>query len=768
MSDILLWLIAIELIGAVTFPLGFYLLPTLKDHGFYITKPLGLLIFGYLTWAVSQLKIVPINQLSLLIMIVMAISFFAVFIKLNFSALKLFFSERWKFLLATELIFLLFFIAWTIYRIFDPSINHTEQPMDLAFLNASIETTTGSPSDPWFSGESVSYYYFGYWMMGILSEMTSVPSYISYNLSLSLVAAMAAQCSFGLVFSIIYTGTNSLKNIYLVSLFAMVFLGISSNLEGILEFMRANIMGSGNFWQWLGISGLIEPLNSVSESWAPTEFWWWFRASRVINTFQGGESLDYTIQEFPFFSFILGDLHPHVLAIPFTLVFVTFCWSILKSDPKMWTLSNSRTWGFIAVLATVLGGVGFTNMWDLPTYVCLLFGTCIIKGYSSLTLQKRDALIWMIIAALSAAVSFLLFSPYYTSLNMSVAGIGPQQEITTRPIHFFIIWGLPLSIVIPFILVMFWKTTLKTDWAKICFLGLFIAFVPFMTWSFLHMELGGSSNDIVNRLFHIWPLAILVAMSIYTTFSCAREGDLNSETFVLMISALSLILLMGPELLFVKDSFNSRMNTVFKLYYQVWILLSISSGFAVYYLLNIRGTLSLVLRTISNGWAFVVIGLFISTLYYPAAAAFSKSNSFSVKQNLDGLAYVKSSEREIIEYIRSSLSTKDVIVESVGEWSDAGLLSRSTGIPSVLNWPGHQAQWRASNLNIADRQGDIEKLYTTNNILHATTIMDKYNVTYVYVGPREIAKYGEDSMSKFKQNMDTVISNDDATLYKAR
>ena len=146
-------------------------------------------------------------------------------------------------------------------------------------------------------------------------------------------------------------------------------------------------------------------------------------------------------------------------------------------------------------------------------------------------------------------------------------------------------------------------------------------------------------------------------------------------------------------------------------------------------------------------------------------------NSFSVKQNLDGLAYLNQrqlAEREAIEYIRSSLTVEDVIVEVIGEWSDAGLISRSTGIPSVLNWPGHQAQWRASNPSITERQTDVEGIYKTNDIVHSMDLMAKYNVTYVYVGPREIAKYGSESMIKFETNMDPVFSNKDATLYKMR
>ena len=109
-------------------------------------------------------------------------------------------------------------------------------------------------------------------------------------------------------------------------------LGIVSNLAGVLEFMRANVIGSQGFYDWIAIEGLDGPAESATQSWYPEEFWWWFRVTRIINTFVDGRGIDYTIQEFPFFSFMLGDLHPHVSAIPFAILFTAFVLSFFMSD----------------------------------------------------------------------------------------------------------------------------------------------------------------------------------------------------------------------------------------------------------------------------------------------------------------------------------------------------------------------------------------------------------------------------------------------------
>ena len=117
----------------------------------------------------------------------------------NLDELRDFIAREWRTLVIAEAVFLVFFIGWALFRSYDPFINHTEQPMDLALLSASINSQVGHPEDPWLRGESISYYYFGYWMMGALSQIAAVPSNIAYNLAMALIPAMAATGIFGLV-----------------------------------------------------------------------------------------------------------------------------------------------------------------------------------------------------------------------------------------------------------------------------------------------------------------------------------------------------------------------------------------------------------------------------------------------------------------------------------------------------------------------------------------------------------------------------------------
>ena len=198
MLDALRWIITVELIGLAAFPLAFYLLPRLADRGFTLSKPFGVLLVSYLFWMLG-LANVPTGQPLAAVLVLLLAGASAYIAYRNFDDLRDFVTREWRTLVIAEAVFLVFFIGWAVFRSYDPFINHTEQPMDLALLSASINSQIGHPEDPWLRGESISYYYFGYWMMGVVSQLAAVPSNIAYNLAMALIPALAATGIFGLV-----------------------------------------------------------------------------------------------------------------------------------------------------------------------------------------------------------------------------------------------------------------------------------------------------------------------------------------------------------------------------------------------------------------------------------------------------------------------------------------------------------------------------------------------------------------------------------------
>ena len=371
------------------FPLCYYLLPNLRDRGASIAMPFGILTVGYASWILSVLRVVPSTQVTIVLLLILMAVVSAWVVKRNWREMVEFVVREWTTLALGQIIFLGVFAVWIVYRFHDPSINHTEQPMDFMFLNSSVRSVLGTPEDSWLRGAGISYYYFGYWNFALLTKLTGIVSSVTYNLSLALVPAMAAMGMYGLVSNLVRADRGKIKAAVLAGMGAALMLVFLANLEGALEFMRANGMGSDGFWSWIAVEGLTSPSGSLTNQWWPTENWWWWRATRVIGSFEAGLQTDYTIHEFPAFSYILGDLHPHVMSVPFVMMFLGFLWNFWRA-PSVWSLHDWRPYLSLFVIAFLLGGLGFTNMWDLAVFGLVFLLVAALKTYRSGKTRIRD------------------------------------------------------------------------------------------------------------------------------------------------------------------------------------------------------------------------------------------------------------------------------------------------------------------------------------------------------------------------------------------
>ena len=773
MVDILSWLLAVQVIGLAAFPLAHFLFPRLADRGYSLSKPLGIVLVAYLSWALGQARILPSNGVTIAAIVVVLAALSGWWAWRRRDELLEFVSRERVPLIAAETLFLAVFAVWAVFRSLDPSINHTEQPMDLMFLNASMRTETGTPEDLWLSGQPVSYYYFGYWTMGALAQVAGVTSAVAYNLAMALVPALAALGVAGVAYNLVRADSDRVTVALAGGGVAAVLAVVAGNLAGVFEFMHANAVGSEGFWNWLAIDGLGWPIESTTGTWRPDENWWWFGATRVINTFsETGTGIDYTIQEFPFFSFMLGDLHPHVMSIPLVAMFLGAALNFYRTPYPGMFWNHWRSALDVVVLGVLLGALAFTNMWDLPVFWALIACVALLRACASgLGLSRRAALSAGATALAALALAVVLFLPYYLTFRAGVGGIGAVSWASSRPVHLFAIWGLLLVAGAPMVAVLFWRTTLTAGWLRMTAAALFAALAPFVVWAPLYLAGEGTLGGVVGRFLHVLPLAALIGMAVYSALWLAREETDNVASFVMLAAAFGLLLIMGPELLYVDDSFgppSERMNTVFKLYYQAWVILATVSGFAIYFWASLRVGQRPGRRVLTTLWAAAFAALLLGALYYAPAAAASKAGPPGGQQTLDGLAYLRygsEAELEAIEYLRENAGDA-VILEAVGEWHDAGLISRAAGVPTPLNWPGHQAQWRGESALITERQAEVELAYTTPDASLARRILDKYGVTLVYVGPRERREYGEEGAAKFAEFMDVAFSQGGVTIYR--
>jgi YYY domain-containing protein len=248
-----------------------------------------------------------------------------------------------------------------------------------------------------------------------------------------------------------------------------------------------------------------------------------------------------------------------------------------------------------------------------------------------------------------------------------------------------------------------------------------------------------------------------------------------STTFVLWITLMGLALTFSVEFVYLRDTFGTRMNTVFKFYYQAWVLLSLSGAYAVFYVLQgslMRRPRSRPARWGRLVWALVLLALFGMSAVYPLVASYNKAGGYQAAPTLDGTAYMAEhhpDDHAAIEWLNENVEGAPGIVEATGgSYSYFARVSAQTGLPTVLGWGGHELQWRGNYDEAGRREPDISTIYESLDPDLTLTLLDKYGIKYVYVGDLERQKYPQLTMAKFDQLFDVAYRNDSVTIYEYR
>jgi uncharacterized membrane protein len=216
---------------------------------------------------------------------------------------------------------------------------------------------------------------------------------------------------------------------------------------------------------------------------------------------------------------------------------------------------------------------------------------------------------------------------------------------------------------------------------------------------------------------------------------------------------------------YLRDQFGYRINTVFKFYYQAWMLWSLVAAFGAGWLLqNLRGL------TVGNIGFRVLIGLVIFCgLLYPVFGLMTKTNNFQpvFGYHLDDLERIKRENPDDaagIEFLRSA--PEGIIAEAIGgSYSYYARVSAYTGYQTVLGWPGHESQWRGGSEPQGTRAEDIMLLYVTSNWQEAQSIIERYNIRYIYVSPLERVSM-QVSEEKFFLYLTPVFQQGNTIIYE--
>ncbi len=868
------WYIAITAVGWSALPIAWRIFHRFTDRGFSMIRALGLLAVAYGYWLGSTLDIVPNSAAGVLGVWLLLPATSVWLLRGDWSDLIDWLRDNRRTVLLMEGLFLLLFAGWAYVRSFSPEIVGTEKPMELAFLNSVLESPQFPPHDPWLSGYAISYYYFGFIMMGAVTKVTGVASGVAFNLTSAVWFAMTALGAYGVVFNLI--GARRGKAHPMAALLGPLFVTITGNLEGFLEMLHtrgAFWTGSpesgmtSTFWRWLDIKDLVNP-QVFDGGWIPQRNWWWWRASRVVRDVNLAGADVEVIDEFPAFSFILADNHPHVLALPFVLLAIAFAFHVyLRGERKPVRLSDlhrasfgrplmiggglllallllaaqwsgaaaanggplgGAAWvgevaapvvlglGGLAILvgllagwlpsalplrtfilaAWIFGSLAFLNVWDLPIYSSLMGLVMLWALRSRGWTEALKAAAATGVGLLVAGVLFYL--PWYPTFSSQAGGILPNVAFPTKIQHFVVMFAplfVPLSVWMGRRLLRNGKPNLRL----LLGLGLGLPLAMFLL-SFLlagaiaaalepprlaealgglgASDLGVALDRVLGRrLRHMWTSLLLgVTVAAAAHLLLVRwnhgqdEGGAGDRTpqvwpFVVMLGGVGGLLVLGPEFLYIKDLFGTRMNTVFKFYYAAWILWGVAAAYATYELWPDE----------ESDWtgrlrALVVLPLVLG-LFYPVMALHSRTAGGNTDRmrTLDGTAHLsfgRPEDKRAIEWINRNLDD-GILAEAVGgSYTQYARIATHTGLKTVLGWDFHEIQWRGNAEPQGSRRADIERLYTTSDWGEAQKIVQQYGIEYVYVGPLERSTYGVIREAKFNAFMRTIYQDGPVVIYE--
>ncbi|MCA9391876.1 hypothetical protein KC614_01565 [candidate division WWE3 bacterium] len=743
------FIVAIEVLGIAALPLANKLFRRLPDGGWAFAKIIGILLTGWLTWFLSSLHILAFSQLSISISLFIVTLFcWSTFARgETVASLK----RAWLFIIVEETIFLIVMSVWTFVRGYSADIHGLEKFMDYGFMLSAMKTKYFPPLDHYLAGETINYYYFGHYLAGFTTKLARVPSDMGYNLQMSLIFALGSLEAFALAASVFWNANVTEK---------IRRLPWRSFIAGLIALLLINVFGN--------LHALIYYPGHVDTYWYPD-------ATRFI---------EHTIHEFPIYSYIVNDLHGHVSDIPIVIlglavVAIMILSFVKKKESNTKDTLRNLNLPLLLFLGFVIGTMYATNAWDFAIYLVVsglalwtlnassVRSDSIIKAYFSIA-TIVDTAMQSLILLLASVIPYI---PFWLNLTPISQGIGLVPFGEQSPVwQVAILWGVQVPIAVLFIV---WLYRRQTSSDK-----------PFRS---LVLKLAAKVFDLKVDI-----QKKLSGDTFEKELPSLNLGRLKIErvyVFLAIICVVSFLLILLPEVIYIRDIYPTyyRANTMFKFYYQAWIMLGIVCGVSI-----IKITQELNRR--KSWWRFpyvgVVLFLVVAAGMYPIEAIDQGFGNFKGKrQSIAGTEYLSRfypSDSQAIDWINANIDGQPVFAEAVGEsYTDYAMVSANTGVPTVMGWPVHEWLWRGSYSEpmkpethvqqetgqvdtVGGRVEDMRQFYETTDVNLAQSLIDKYHIEYVYVGSLEREKYNNLNTDKFlNMRLEIVYDKDNVQIYKA-
>ena len=763
------WLLWIQVAAFAVLPWSTLLFRELADKGYALSKAIGFLSCGLVLWISVVWGFCEFSQKSTAVsmLVVFGIGLFLWWIH-RVRLCELFYKHRFVWL-ASEIIFLATFSFLLVLRSLNPDLWESylggEKPMELGYLTAVGRSPELPPYDPWFAGGSMNYYYFGWFLVAVPMRALKILPEIAFQLGVATFGALVGVIVFSLIYNLVMASVPSRPmkgklraTATKAGLFGLfLFLG-----SGTFDAMRVHFarLRSANTWtlmeDWPILGGVIELVGGtwswVSGTSLPRFDWW---ASSRVN------SGNFDITEFPYFTFLFGDLHPHMMGMAISGLLLSLALAYLLSCRQEFTKNKT----FLAIcIGLLIGVVRMTNTWDYPSSLLLMvivffFGACISTSKAlPIYVENKAALfgvagLAMCLSALSSDGNTLTFvlgtagllgalSVFFTPViqgrilqfvcHFLIAvishvvliwpylrdsqnfNVGIHRTEWTSPLGDFLShWGVFLTIILVFFAAIFVESRRKHGKYNVV-VHFFPAFIRKNIWT--KATFAGFNVAFVG--FCIWGVSTAFAITvlggicalILAEHECRNPNPDIGKLFALLMFMFGFALIGGPEVVTVNNDV-ARMNTVFKFWLQGWLFFAIGSAFAIYHIWTLAKDLknepklkpSIIQITPKKVWGALTVATVVIGLTYPLLATKPRlSARFSSQyQGLNGIAYLN---------YEPSFTRLDAGPEGpeseVHLAEDLPLIqwirSNVPGSPTIVEWSGESYDW---NSRIANHTG---------------------------------------------------------------
>ena len=659
------------------------------------------------------------------------------------------------------------FLFMVAIRAVDPAVHPGggEKFLDYGLLRSLGRATVLPLEDMWFAGEPVQYYFGGHLVSSMLARLTGTHARFAYNLALAGFYGALLTAVYGLAGAIsAHAGASRHRG----ALLGVFFVGLASNLST-----------AGRLVAWLlpdSVAGVLAGLAGVQMeglAFGPSEFYYW-DASRIISG---------TINEFPFFAWLNGDLHAHMMSQPLLVLAATLLFGYFVTPED--ALPRRRLLVFGA-LPPVGGLLAIVNTWSFPTVGGLAVLTLLFAPADPRTLLPetvRDSVPgtegWRVGTAVAVgagvvALGVLWSLPFWlgTASTRSL-GLLPARSALGQ---FVVVHGAFLLVFVAYLLAQFRPEV--PDRARVGALAALLAGLALL-WN-------AAAVLVVGPLLAVAWLVLrhpsVAGPAARTDHAATDGGDPDGDDgagslgpgyeTVLLVAGAGLVLLV--EFLFVQEEAGpGRLNTVFKVYAQVWVLWGVAAAAALARLLAKRVRFPAFVANRETLFSVGAVVLVVATgIYAPLALAeHAEGTGYgrSVENaTLDSLAFVEEyhpDEAAAIQWFETEVDGRPTIASAPGraiyQW--ASPISSLTGVPTLAGW-NHEIGYRGSEAwNVRVRV--VDAIFTGNETTQ-DRLLAAYDVQYVYVGPLEQEAYGLDLSVSGNDALEAVYREDGVSVYR--